>query len=174
MSIYYIENENGTYFSEDGKRKFIRLEGREAYDYLQHKKDNDIRFLQTTTLDGKEKVFIEIPSDKKHIARDGERHAQYSKNCKKKSGIVTLSIEELSYSRGIKGEELLEDKTANTEQTVVMNLEYENLHKALHTLTPLEYQIINLLYLSNEPMSEEKIGEMLGVSQQRITRKAKN
>ena len=34
MSIYYIENENGTYLSEDGKRKFIKLEGEKAYEYL--------------------------------------------------------------------------------------------------------------------------------------------
>lgn len=33
MPVYYIENENGTYLSEDGKRKFIKLEGKEAISF---------------------------------------------------------------------------------------------------------------------------------------------
>ena len=42
MSIYYFENENGTFFSEDGKRRFIRLSGKEAYDYMRENKTGDL------------------------------------------------------------------------------------------------------------------------------------
>ena len=51
MSIYYFENENGTFFSEDGKRRFIRLSGKEAYDYMRENKSGDSYFVQTVTDD---------------------------------------------------------------------------------------------------------------------------
>ena len=49
MSIYYFENENGTFFSEDGKRRFIRLSGKEAYAYIREHKTEDVYFVQTVT-----------------------------------------------------------------------------------------------------------------------------
>lgn len=39
------------------------------------------------------------------------------------------------------------------------------------TLTDEEFSIINLLYLSKEPLSEEKIGEMLGITQQGVSKR---
>ena len=59
MSIYYFENENGTFFSEDEKRRFIRLSGKDAYDYMRENKTGDSYFVQTVTNDTEdgEKVF---------------------------------------------------------------------------------------------------------------------
>ena len=34
MSIYYIEDKNGTYLSPDKKKRFIKLTGKSAYDFL--------------------------------------------------------------------------------------------------------------------------------------------
>ena len=45
MKIVYIEDENGEVFSEDKKRRFTRLVGTEAYEYLK-------------SAEGKNKVFF--------------------------------------------------------------------------------------------------------------------
>ena len=50
-------------------------------------------------------------------------------------------------------------------------LNIEALHKALTTLTDEEFALINLLYLSKEPLSQETIGEMLGISQQGVSKR---
>ena len=53
MKIVYIEDENGEVFSEDKKRRFTRLVGTEAYEYLK-------------SAEGKNKVFLAIPMSKQH------------------------------------------------------------------------------------------------------------
>ena len=173
MSIYYIENENGTYLSEDGKRKFIKLEGEKAYEYLKSKNKSKLRFFQTTTLDEKEKVFVEVPISDIQSSRKGERHKQYLDDCEKESGIVTLSIEDLPKNRDLSGEELLEDKTENTENTVFTTLELDALYEALHSLSPIEYEIINLLYLSKKPLNKAEIAKLLGISRQAASQREK-
>lgn len=73
MSIYYFENENGTFFSEDGKRRFIRLSGKEAYDYMRENKSGDSYFVQTVTddtEDGDGTAVVDKYSDDGHTVED--------------------------------------------------------------------------------------------------------
>ena len=49
---YFIENKNGTILSEDGTRRFIVLEGKELYDYLQTKEGKKKRFFVYQDDDG--------------------------------------------------------------------------------------------------------------------------
>ncbi len=172
MSIFYIEDENGTYLSEDGKRKFIRLESKEAYEYLKKTECKGKRFFRTSTeeRDG-EFVYVEIPPDKVKSARKLQRRAQYVMECIKKSGIKTVSIYEYLPSEELTREEMLSDIDVNIEDDTIKNLNIKTLHRALTTLTDEEFAIINLLYLSKEPLSEEKIGEMLGISQQGVSKR---
>lgn len=73
MSIYYFENENGTFFSEDGKRGFIRLSGKEAYDYMRENKSGDSYFVQTVTDDTEDSdgtAVVDKYSDDGHTVED--------------------------------------------------------------------------------------------------------
>lgn len=73
MSIYYFENENGTFFSEDGKRRFIRLSGKEAYDYMRENKSGDSYFVQTVTDDTEDSdgtAVVDKYSDDGHTVED--------------------------------------------------------------------------------------------------------
>ena len=73
MSIYYFENENGTFFSEDGKRRFIRLSGKEAYDYMRENKSGDSYFVQTVTddtEDGDGTAVVDKYGDDGHAVED--------------------------------------------------------------------------------------------------------
>lgn len=172
MPVYYIENENGTYLSEDGKRKFIKLEGKEAYVFLKKPECKGKRFFRTSTEEKNgEFVYVEIPPDKVKSVRKLQRRAQYVMECIKKSGIKTVSIYEYLPSEELTREEILSDIDVNIEDDTIKNLNIKTLHRALTTLTDEEFAIINLLYLSKEPLSEEKIGEMLGISQQGVSKR---
>ena len=94
MSIYYFENENGTFFSEDGKRRFIRLSGKEAYDYMRENKTGDSYFVQTVTNDTEdgEKVFVEVPKSSVSVYRGSTYHAQYLSKMRKKKRYRLVSL----------------------------------------------------------------------------------
>lgn len=86
MSIFFIEDKNGDYFSADGKRRFIRLTGKAAYDYFKSPNGRGKRFYKLSAEDETEDdVFIEIPSSKISHIRNGERRTQYVADCKKKA-----------------------------------------------------------------------------------------
>ena len=172
MSIYYIEDKNGTFLSPDGKRRFIKLESKEAYEYLKKPECKGKRFFRTSTeeKDG-EFVYVEIPPDKVKSARKLQRRAQYVMECIKKSGLKTVSFYEYLPREELTREEMLSDIDVNIEDDTIKNINIETLHRALITLTDEEFAIINLLYLSKEPLTEEKIGEMLGISQQGVSKR---
>ena len=172
MSIYYIENENGTFLSPDGKRRFIRLRGKAACRYLSSPEGKQKRFFKTTTEEsGGESVYIEIPPDKVTDARRIERRAQYVMDCIRDSGFSTISIYEFFGSDGLTHEDVLSDPDTNVEEIADKHFDIEYLHKALSNLTSEEFALINLLYLTKEPLSEEKIGQMLGLTQQGVSRR---
>ena len=45
------------------------------------------------------------------------------------------------------------------------------LHKAINSLSTEEFEVINMLFLSPKPMTEKELGEILGVSQQMISKR---
>lgn len=56
MSTYYIESPDGKYFSEDKKRRFIKLSGKEAF-----------KFLNSPEYKGKYFYKLNEPSDEKDL-----------------------------------------------------------------------------------------------------------
>ena len=73
MSIYYIEDKNGDIFSTDGKRRFIRLSGKAAYEYLSIHRGK--RFYKLTAEeDNEDSIFVEVPPSKVRKIRKGERY----------------------------------------------------------------------------------------------------
>ena len=137
MAMYYIENENGTFLSEDGKRKFIRLCGREAYDYLRSAEGKKKRFMKTSTQeDGGEAVYVEVPDaySKKH--RRDERREQYVSDSKQDSGFLFLSLSDLrSAENDFRLESVLTDADADVEEWILQKEELALLRKALEMLT---------------------------------------
>ncbi len=78
MSIFFIEDKNGNYFSADGKRRFIRLKGKAAYDYLKRPNGRGKRFYKLSAEEETEDdVFVEIPASKISRVRKCERRTQY-------------------------------------------------------------------------------------------------
>lgn len=92
LSIFYFEDENGTFLSTNGERRFIRLRGKEAYEYINQRDDEVIYFEQTVTdEDNGELIFIEVSKEK--INSDKEKnHEKYLAKCRKK-----YSFENIEY-----------------------------------------------------------------------------
>jgi len=170
MSIFYVENENGTYLSQDGKRKFEKLTGKKAYEYLKSKRGTGLRFFKTYTEeeDGVP-VYVQIAPDKVKIARTVERREQYVGDCKEDSGIQMYSFDRI-FRNGeeLSGEEIFCDENADVENLGISSIDIETLHKALASLSKEEFELINMLYLTKEPLTRRQVGELLGVSQNAI------
>lgn len=123
MSIFFIEDKNGNYFSADGKRRFIRLKGKAAYDYLKSPNGRGKRFYRLSAEEETEEdVFIEIPSSKIGHIRKAERRTQYVADCKKESGRYEISLYALEandHGERCSGEELIEDTAIDIESTAI-------------------------------------------------------
>lgn len=165
MSIFYIEDKNGTYLSEDRQRKFIRLQGKEAYEYLKSADGKGKRFLQTETEEtGGEKVYVEIPKEYISIYRKEERHDQYTANCEKNSQIKTLSLyQPLTDNEDLFLEDIIADSLKSIEDEALHEIELEILRRALKTLSDDELKIIHALYLSDNPIAESRLSKELHI-----------
>ena len=170
MSIYFVENEYGEYCSRDGKRRFIKLTGKQAYHYLSEHKD--LRFYETSTAEEfGNTVFVEVPKHQIKNAEAWKNHENYVKRTMRECGREVVS---LSCPITEDGDVTMEDITGNSDESVedkaIRNLDLEILHRALHSLSKEEYRIIECLYLADETMTERALAQVLGKSQPYIHR----
>ena len=171
MSIYFFENENGTFFSEDGKRRFIRLSGKEAYAYIREHKTEDVYFVQTVTDETEkgEKVFVEVPKSSVSVYRSGTYHAQYLSKMRKKKRYRLVSLyHPTEDGDGTAVVDKYGDDGHSVEDAVIREIDLEILRRALKSLTDDELKIVRSLYLSDNPMSERQLSKELGVSQKTV------
>lgn len=166
MSIYYFENENGTFFSEDGKRRFIRLSGKEAYDYMRENKSGDSYFVQTVTDDTEdgEKVFVEVPKSSVSVYRGSTYHAQYLSKMRKKKRYRLVSLyHPTEDGDGTAVVDKYSDDGHTVEDAVIREINLEILRRALKTLTDDELKIVRSLYLDDNPMSERQLSRIMNI-----------
>ena len=176
MSIYYFENENGTFFSEDGKRRFIRLSGKDAYDYMRENKTGDSYFVQTVTDDTEdgEKVFVEVPKSSVSVYRGGTYHAQYLSKMRKKKRYRLVSLyHPTEDGDGTAVVDKYSDDGHTVEDAVIREINLEILRRALKTLTDDELKIVRSLYLSDNPISERELSRELGIPQKTLNNRKK-
>ena len=166
MSIYYFENENGTFFSEDGKRRFIRLSGKEAYAYIREHKTEDVYFVQTVTDETEEgeKVFVEVPKSSVSVYRSGTYHAQYLSKMRKKKRYRLVSLyHPTEESDGTAVVDKYGDDGHSVEDAVIREINLEILRRALKSLTDAELKIVRSLYLDENPMSERQLSRIMDI-----------
>lgn len=169
MAIYYIESENGNILSANGERRFIRLAGKAAYDFLESEEGKGRRFMRTSSFeDGKDDEWVEVPLSCMQEHRKDERHEQYVSDCIEESGYTVISFyaaESDENSDVASGEELLGDPDCNVEEQALHSIDIEMLRVALKSLTAEEKWLIDRLYLSKSPITENQLSHELGVSQ---------
>lgn len=187
MKIFYFEDENGTYYSPNKTRRFKKLSGEEAYNFLRTEVNRGIRhrFLKfeielPVSDDEKtdpeqrsepiiEKVFVEVRPEQVERLRKAERREQYVAQCEKDSGLETVSLyAPLTEQEDLPLEEMIAFPEMSVEDNVLHEIELEMLRRALKTLSDDELVIIHDLYLADETLTERALGGKLGLSQKAI------
>ncbi|MEE1173058.1 MAG: sigma-70 family RNA polymerase sigma factor [Ruminococcus sp.] len=175
MKIFYIEDDNGEFISINGKKRFTRLIGKKAIDFLNSKNGKKRFFLKTESNEYDvlnffvDEIFIEVPSEKVSEIRSEKNHEDYLDKCEEETGYKTVSFEDLPHDDGIiSGEELIDSGNENIEDTAIYNMNIECLHKALQALSQEEFAIIQCMYLSKNPMTERQLASVLEISQQAV------
>lgn len=165
MKIFYIEDENGNYYSADRRRRFIRLTGKEAYLFLRKHRTKTAYFYPTTTEEeAGNKVLIEIPEKSVPRFRKEMNHEKYIADIEKKSPIVCISLlEQAAGEEDLTVQDTIPDESINIEDRVILEIELEMLRRALKTLSDDELRIVHSLYLSHDPLSETKLSEILSI-----------
>lgn len=182
MKTFYFEDKNGTYFSPKKTRRFKKLSGKEAYDFLKEEAKKGIRHRlkkirielpigdegERSTEDYSEPkievAFVEVPQSYDESYRVDDHRKQYVVKCKKESGFETISFyAPISDHEDITVEEMISDSSESLENRAIHNLELETLRLAVRTLSSEEFDIIHELYLSEEPISESQLSLKLGI-----------
>lgn len=173
IKIYYIEDKNGKYVSEDGTRRFTKLEGREAYTFLKTPKGKKKRFMRISSIEDNEEINIEVPSKEIKDFRKYERRNQYTVDNEKECPFTFVSLCFAECGEDEVPEEELADDGVNVEEEVLHQIELKRLQKALESLTRDEYALIYALYLQNKPMTEKEYSIKIRTTQQSVNKRKK-
>lgn len=170
MKKFYIVDENGTYASADGKTRFTCLTGKALFDYLKSdegsKKEFDIDFD-----DNGDEIGIEIPDDKLDKHLKGKERRKYVSKTQKAMGYTIVSLNsELEGKDGeiMTFEEVIADDSDDFTEEITRKANIQTLRRALASLTSDEMNIVFLLYLTTEPLTEYQLADARGVTQQAI------
>ena len=176
MSIFFIEDKNGNYFSADGKRRFIRLTGKAAYDYFKSPNGRGKRFYKLSAEEeAEDDVFVEIPASKISRVRKDERRTQYVADCKRESGRYEISLYALEaneHGKRCTGEELIEDVDIDVESAAIHRIEREKLYQAVQSLSEEEKELVAHLY-SKEPVTITDLSKEWNIHYSTISRRHK-
>ena len=164
MSIYYFENENGSFLSENGKRRFIRLSGNAAYEYMRTNRSKDMYFIQTVTkeTDG-EKVFVEVPKNAVPEVRREINHDNYLSRVKRRQRKKNYIYYPLQIGDGKAVFDKYGDDGHSVEDAVLHEIDLEILRRALKYLSEEELRIIRELYLSDKPIAERELSRRMNI-----------
>lgn len=171
IKVFYIEDENGSYISDDGAKRWTRLAGKELYDYLQTDKGKHTYFYTDTDEDGN-CVGVEISDDelRANIIKT-DKHSTYLKQMKAKYGCETVSIDAYEQEDGeSKGYEVA-DETVDFLEAFAYKEDLAILQDALSMLTPEEMLIVKKLYLYPVRLTTRELAKEMGVTKTVIVRR---
>ena len=164
--FYYVEDPNGEYCSADGQRRFKRLEGSEAFYYLQTAEGKGKRFFKVDT---EELGEINIELRREHIKeyRVYERHKQYLEDTKAQYGYQVVSLDEVvnpNDNESLTYQEIIADQSLDFVEGLIRGEKIDLLRKALKTLSMEEMKLIQKLFLNEERRTLKEIAEEKGIS----------
>ncbi len=170
---FYFEDPNGTILSEDGKRKFKKMDGKSGYEFLRTEEGKGRRFIELVDPEDENNILkIEVPGFGMKAFRQDERHEQYVTDTVRNSDYSLLS---LNYEGNEDSEEILEfvitDEDADIHRDILHRCDLETLKKALTVLSEEEYALIYALFLSVKTMTVREYAKQIGVSHTAIVKR---
>lgn len=172
---FYIKDENGIFLSTDGKIRYTMLKGKELYKFLKSENGKH-RCFYVDFDDNGDKIGLEVdPKDSSDCSKQHERD-KYIDRVKEELDITIVSASILVSTPGEDDIELTdtlvdEDEKADVELMAMRNMDLETLRAALKTLTEDEYKLIYDLYLARTPLTEQQIGDKIGMSQRGVSKR---
>ena len=168
--IFYFIDPEGNFASEDGTIRYRLEKGKKAFEKLKEANARNVRFMKYQ--DGNNDIFIELPLDKYKAHRKQERHEQYINDSSAEYKPLILSLDN---EIEIDGEEVVyHDVVASDydlEAEILKREELSLLKKALSALNKEERELINAIYLSDNPISAREYAKKKGISHTVVNRR---
>lgn len=109
-------------------------------------------------------VFVEIPEESASKIRSDLNREKYVKDTLKKSPYVIISLfDQAEGEEELTVQDTVIDESVNVEDKVILEIELEMLRRALKVLSDDDLRIVHSMYLSDDPLSETKLSEILGI-----------
>lgn len=159
--LYFIDDENGTYISEDGKRRFSMIPGTEIEEFFKTPRGNGVRFFEQEPENGiGDTLCVEIPKDQLKSFRIDERRRQYVRDCQKESGLQILSYDALLTGDGEAEALKIFSSLSYDPDAVNKNKQLiKDLYAAVDALSPEEKDLITALFLLENRYTETAYAE---------------
>lgn len=161
---FYIEDENGEFYSQDKTKRYSRLQGAELKGYLSTPEGRQKRFYI------EDDVGIEIPADKLQRFRKDDRRKQYVSDIQNESPYYCVPLSVCKADSELSGEEVIADESVDVEEGVCHRVLLEQLRTAMRLLDDNERQLIQALYLDKPPKLQKDLAEQWNVSQQAVSK----
>ena len=169
---YYIEDKNGAYFSEDGKKRWTKLTGRDLYEFFQTERGKKACFYEYVNEKGVLVGFEVCDAESASEIRVSKRHTQYVNDINAKYNYIVVSYDYIATEDGeSSGDEVIADEYSDFLEEVARKADVFKLHQALESLSDEEYELINALYLSEERMTVRAYAKTKGVSHTAIIKR---
>lgn len=169
---YYIEDKNGAYFSEDGKKRWTKLTGRDLYEFFQTERGKKACFYEYVNEKGVLVGFEVCDAESASEIRVSKRHTQYVNDINAQYKYTVVPYDYIVTKDGEScGDEVIPDEDNDFLEEIAHNADICKLQQALRSLSDDEYELINSLYLSENRMSVRAYAKCLKVSHTAIIKR---
>ena len=133
--------------------------------FIKENRTKEVYFFTTTTEEETgDFVFVEIPEESASKIRSDLNREKYVKDTLKKSPYVIISLlDQAEGEEDLTVQDTIIDESVNVEDKVILEIELEMLRRALRVLSDEDLKIVHSLYLLDDPLSETKLSEILGI-----------
>ncbi len=152
--------------ADAGSNEWIEMTGKEYYRFATDPQNEGRYFVDLGD------VVLECTKAKCKKFKSEDDHSSYI--LEQETGWITLPLSSIGSQNDLTGEEIIADESENVEDAAILNIRRKALRKAIRLLSDEDYRIISMKYNAINPISEEKIGHILGLSQSGISKRLKD
>ena len=159
---YWVKND------PNDAENWIEMDGKQFYDFISSPKGKGRYFIDCETYE------IEVTPEQYQKWKKEANHSGYLKQYEDEAVIYSLeAIIENIDAYGDYGNEILADRSTNTEDDVIHAIDLELLKKAVHSLPDDERWLITELFLRDKPKTDQVVSDLTGIPRRTITYRKK-
>lgn len=140
--------------------EWIEMNGKQFYEFISSPAGKGRYFMDCDTYE------IEVTHEQYREWKLEVNHHNYLQGFEDE--VLILSFENIRRDNYIPVDELFADLSANVEDEVIKNIDFQLLAEAVQSLPDDERRLIGELFMRDKPKTEQEIAKAKGVSQQAI------